>query len=340
MALAWSMVNMCDFETKTVTPGRWWLAENVDVHLHSIPRYLRALRHAGLLGLVAPGRQARYCPEDSEEHTRYPREGVDRHGDRSVYVLCAPLTEAELAERAEEELGRMENKCRITTFMDRFKLAVDVSATPLPSTAKRNPRSSYEWASPTLKSHFEAAARYVAKQDAARTDLSWPRSATTSAPDEATTRSNELQAARSLQWDIPALAKMRTTTLASIIRPCLRADWTVNDIKHALDHKPDGSRHKHDGFHGMEILAIGIKHRLGFWRLNGQPIYSQSQRVVMNAEEARDRAIAASQRQVYHSPGHSGQRGLCSGNLHAPCGAPVGAGTGKLTFDMRGCDLW
>jgi hypothetical protein len=289
--IAQGMLEFADYASKTVTPGRWQLAEFAGVHPMSVPRYLRFLQSGGLVGMVALGRSAELCPVSSEEYTRYPRAGATRHGDRSVYVLCEPLTAEALEEYAEEELERMENKCTINTFLTRFKAAVDISATPLPQQAKvLNPRSIREWATPTLKSHFQAAAEYVAKRDAARTDLSWPGDATTSAQNEATTRHNELQAARKVQWLVPSLSDCRSTTVASVLRPYFRAGWTANDVKHAMDHKPDGSLWPHDGFRGMSQPLIGVKVRLKPWR----GLYSRSQRVVRSSEEARERALAVS----------------------------------------------
>jgi hypothetical protein len=278
-----------DFESRTTTPGWGWLAAEAGLRsFSSVNTIINRLIRMGFLGKVAGGRRAEYTPRDSDEYARWGN--GEQVADRAVYVLCMPLTENELAEAGDAEVRRMENKCTLDTFLTRFQAAVDVNCNPIPNQAKANPHSKREWASPMLKEYFGALSERVQAMSAHRIDLQWPRHGTTNADDEATTRHNELQAARTIQWYSPALAKKRSTTVASMFRRWFRAGYTAHDVLHALETRPDGSLWSHDAFTGAMNVAAVAHHRMSRWLYNGEPIMSQTQRILSRRQEALDRA--------------------------------------------------
>lgn len=287
-----------DFNSHTAAPGNAYLRAMAGIGKGTLGRVKRWLKRYGFLADVAGGRSAIYTPKNclGFSHLHKGGEREDRMADRAVYVLCRPATEEELAQFGEEEVQRMDSKCKLDPLLSLFGLAVDVNGNPIPSKEKRSPKGRTEWASPTLKTYFEAATKYVADIAAARTDLHWPLDGTSSAPDEATRDFNELQAARTVQWYSPPLRKLRSRHLAKILAPYFRADYTPADILHTLDTKPDGTQHRHDGFDGAKDVAKLLQHKLGFWRLNGQPVYSRSQRAIQRSQQLKAQAEADRQR--------------------------------------------
>lgn len=285
-----------DFNSYTTTPGNRWLAEYTGLGDGTIRRAKRWLKRHGFLGEVAGGRSAIYTPKNCNGTSNLYREDTQPTGrlaDRAVYVLCRPATEEELAKHGEEEVQRMDFKCKLDPLLGLFGLAVDINGHPIESNGKTSPKNIKAWASPTLKTYYEAATRYVANLKAARTDLSWPIDGTTSANDEATRDFNELQAARTVQLNSPPLSKLRSRHLAKILAPYFREDYTPADIIHALDETPDGAKHPHDGFHGAKDIAKVLQHKLGYWRLNGQPVYPRSKRLIQRSQQLRAQAKAS-----------------------------------------------
>lgn len=287
-----------DFNSHTVTPGNAYLLATAGIGEGTLGRIKRWLVRYGFLGIVAGGRSAIYTPKSciGESHLHKDGERDERMADRAVYVLCRPATEEELAQFGEVEVERMDFKCRLDPLLSMFGLAVDINGNPNLAKGKTVPKGLKAWASPTLKSYFEATTKWVAETTAARTDLQWPRDRTTSASDEATRSFNELQAARTVQWHSPPLRKLRSRHLARILAPFFRNDYTPNDVLHALDTKPDGTEHRYDGFDGALNLPALLQSRLNHWRMNGQPVYSRSQRAIRRSQDAKAQAEAAALR--------------------------------------------
>ncbi|UOD83492.1 hypothetical protein [Paenarthrobacter ureafaciens] len=287
-----------DFNSHTVTPGNDYLLASAGIGQGTLGRIKRWLMRHGFLAIVAGGRSAIYTPKNCSGETNLFKAGEreERMADRAVYVLCRPATEEELARFGEEEVRRMESKCRLDPLLGMFGLAVDINGNPNLTKGKPAPKGIKAWASPTLKSYFEAATKWVADITAARTDLQWPLDGTTSAKDEATRDFNELQAARTVQWHSPPLRKLRSRHLARILAPFFRAGYTPSDILHTLDTKPDGTEHRHDGFHGALNLPALLQSRLNHWRVNGQPVYSRRQRALQRSQDAKAQARAEAQR--------------------------------------------
>jgi hypothetical protein len=94
-----------------------------------------------------------------------------------------------------------------------------------------------------------------------------------------------------MQYRSFALRAISGKHLAYVCRPWFEAGYAVNDILHAIDKRPDGSSHRHDGLDGAKDLAKLLRHRLGFWTENGTVMYSPYQRQAMRSQDARARAM-------------------------------------------------
>ncbi|MHC6219212.1 hypothetical protein [Arthrobacter sp. MMS24-S77] len=106
------------------------------------------------------------------------------------------------------------------------------------------------------------------------------------------------------------LQRISTAHVAAICRPFLRAGWTINDLKHAIDWRPNtDARYHHDGANGVENVGAWLKYRLGKWvRPDGGFYRSPSQRQAAEqaqriaerqaAQERRDRERAESARYI------------------------------------------
>lgn len=298
LAVAELLLHGFDFNSHTVTPGNAYLLAMAGIGSGTLGRIKRWLIRHGFLAIVAGGRSAIYTPKNCIGASNLHKDGEreERMADRAVYVLCRPATEEELARFGEEEVRRMDFKCKLDPILTMFGSAVDINGNPNPSKGKTAPKGIKAWASPTLKAYFEATTKWVAEMTAARTDLQWPLDRATNAQDEATRSFNELQAARTVQWHSPPLRKLRSRHIARILAPFFRADYTPSDILHALDTKPDGTQHRHDGFDGALNLPALLQGRLNHWRVNGQPVYSRSQRAAQRSRDAKAQAEAAFQR--------------------------------------------
>lgn len=77
-------------------------------------------------------------------------------------------------------------------------------------------------------------------------------------------RRERLAAAEALRRDLPVLRRMSARAVRSAIRSYFGAGWTVADVKHALDHRPDGSPHTLTT--AVHSPASWLAWRLGLWR--------------------------------------------------------------------------
>lgn len=115
-----------------------------------------------------------------------------------------------------------------------------------------------------------------------------------------------LAAAEFRRW-LPILQRLSVPDVRSLLRPFLLAGWTLSDVLHALDWRPDGSRWPHDGDHGISPdphrVRGWFRYRLGPWVVDGVARRSPSQRRRADhnrtlALQQRRREVASQQRQV------------------------------------------
>lgn len=291
LAVANLLIERADFASFTCTPGRDWLIAMTGLGKSTVDRAMHWLRKHGFLGMVANGRKAEWTPRSSDAYARWGN-GQGPVADRAVYVLCQPLSDEERQQAYQDSVARADNRNRLNGVFSRFSMAVDVNGEPNRNSRKATPKGIKEWASPTLKEHFEAAARVTAQLEAARTDLSWPRHRTTSANDEAEAAFNRLQAARTVRLHTPALSDLSDRHLTAILKPWFVGEWSAADIIEAINTRPDGRPWSNDGAYGVWNVAAWLQSRLSAHRVNGAVPYSPTKRRELAARPARERAVA------------------------------------------------
>ena len=304
------MLNGVDPTSRTAMPGHEFLMAYANVSRTTVKNCLRWLKARGFLGVVAEGRQGKYAQKNADGHELYPSKTGERTNERAVYVLCEPLGQEALELMAEAEAQHAKDLDWLVA-VDSEKLAVDISCLPIPTSVGTNPpharekeceqdKDENDGAPRRLKSFFEARSARFQDLRGNRPAPLWPGRATTDAKTKRGTRANQLLAALTIQDRSFALRQISAKHLAYVCRPFFEAGWTVNDILEAIDHRPDGSRHRHDGADGVGNVAGWLAHRLGFWKCNGVVTYSPYQRREKRAEVARSRAIEAAR--AYRAP--------------------------------------
>jgi hypothetical protein len=251
---------------------------------------------------VAEGRQGKYAQKNADGHELYPSKNGERTNERAVYVLCEPLGPEALELMAEAEAQHAADVDWLVATQGE-KLSVDISCLPIPTSVGTNPPHARErecdkdkdrndGAPHRLKAYFQALSERVQDLGGNRRAPLWPGNATTDAMTKRGTRANQLLAALTMRDRSFALRQISAKHLAYLCRPWFEAGYTVNDLMHALDHLPNGQRHRHDGADGVGNVAGWVAYRLGFWRCNGQVVYSPYQRRSKAAEVARARALS------------------------------------------------
>lgn len=294
--VALALLSSIEWITGTSTPGNDWLMATAGVRSNALGRVKSWLKRHGFLAMVANGRSAIYTPASSDGFSHLisgDRVPFTKMADRAVFVLCLPKTPEEIAAALEEQRQSMENKGKLAPMLDKLAGVFGVSRNPIQPERKTNPKARKEFASLTGKAYWEAVARASAEQSTARTDLRWPRTGTTSAPDEATRSFNELQAARRVISEAPSLRTLSDRHVARLLAPAFRAGYTPADIIEVFRFMPDGTAHRHDGFTGTINIAAMVQSRLNHWKMNGQYMYSPSQREDQRVRDARARAYKA-----------------------------------------------
>jgi hypothetical protein len=113
-------------------------------------------------------------------------------------------------------------------------------------------------------------------------------------------RGERLTACETLQRRHMVLRRLSARRLRSILRPWFGGlwardgqRWTPADVLHALDHRPDGTRHEFAG--QVRDPGAWLAHRLGFW-LDGEGHALPSHSAVLAARAAGHAAVAEAAR--------------------------------------------
>ena len=100
------------------------------------------------------------------------------------------------------------------------------------------------------------------------------------------------------------LRAMSVPDIAATTRAFMLAGWTVTDLHHALDHRPDGTPWPHTGAPPTtepRRIRGWLTHRLTAWTTNGtDPRRSPSQRAHAQRAQAAAQARAAQERSEHH----------------------------------------
>jgi IclR helix-turn-helix domain len=120
-------------------------------------------------------------------------------------------------------------------------------------------------------------------------------------------RRERLRAAEQLRRDLPVLRRMSARAVRSALRVYFRAGWTVLDVRHALEVRPDGIRHLQTT--AIHSPARWLAHRLSYWlSTDGTPIPPHGAELAARAErhqaeqDARREQLAAIRAQAGDYP--------------------------------------
>lgn len=295
----WRFVNalaQCPgFDPASMTMMPLWqrLHERFGFPPKSISNYFRRLRDWNALAVVATGRTAEFTPKSSGK----------TDNEAAIYVLLEPL---EISESGD----------------------VEKSSAPVPTRAVNNPpharagedsKPQLEAAPPLTSPKRATQRREVNHQLLSRKEPFWDPNATTNAETKRARRETERLASLELQFRSFPLQRISTAHVAAVCRPFLRAGWTVNDLKHAIDWRPNtDAGYHHDGANGVENTGAWLKYRLGKWvRPDGGFYRSPSQkRAVEDTQRLAERRAAQERRERersergQHSPPDGGWRAL------------------------------
>ncbi|WP_204078307.1 hypothetical protein [Planotetraspora phitsanulokensis] len=253
MQVATALSNWADWTTLTTRPTEQRIAEEADLALSTVKRWVRWLRERGFLGTVEEGTTVRY--------RKGTRMGLDDDGlgnRAAVWVLCVPSPQ------------------------------VDDVAPVTDKTSSRTDRTTTEPPSVTLPERVTEGPTHARETRSSRrkTRIS-PTSARPASPG---TKRHALQTAEQIRDTSTTLRRLSPWYIRHLTRVFLVAGWTADDVLHALDHKPDGTAWTYTWQHVDDLRHIPgwVKHRLAAWLdVDGRPVASKSQRLDAAAAKVR-----------------------------------------------------
>lgn len=269
----------------------------------AVARAIATLIDMKLIARVSGGRRGCFAPGGHLSHRKVDWQAVpdtnlptDPDNERAVYVLLVPagLRALPSPPQAVEESGTPPCKGLVSEAH--------------PVRAREDDRSEPLRGAQT---HVAAQAPPPSPVSAHRNAELWPGWATTG------TDGARLSAAAELQRRLPVLRQISTRDLRACLREFFLAGWTVQDVHHALDWTPDGTRWPHDGAHGITPSTVPghrraagvrgwLRYRLAPWTTEGTPRRSFSQRAAAQrteqiARQQAERESAAAERARYAS---------------------------------------
>ncbi len=282
VAVATALMNWADWDSLTTRPTWAKLIQHCRETTGrgsraTIARALATLIELHLIARVAHGRKGCYAPGDTSTNSN----------EAALYVLIVPSHLRQVPARAEER--HPSSALRV----------VDANETPPqtglvseahPVRARGHHQSEPLRGAPT---NLAAQAPPHPRPASDRNVPVWPGSATTG------TDGARLSAAAELQRRLPVLRQISTRDVRACLREYFLAGWTVQDVHHALDWMPDGTRWPHDGANGIGPTGVRgwLAHRLAPWTTEGTPRMSFSQRAEADRTEARARQMAEQERE-------------------------------------------
>lgn len=259
LAIAEQLAWSADWQTMTTRPTWALLGQHAGRSRATVARHLKRLRDAGLVGVVVSGWMA-----DGPA-------ALDQGPDAALYVLAtpSPVTAVDKDE---------------TPSQFRFGFVFS-SVLGQPRTRARGAE-----AEPLRGRAIAAAARPSRLSRERQLDQPPPRA--TSAQTDRQARILEVQRR------VPATRSVSFKAMRSILRPFFLAGWTVNDVVHAVDYRPDGSLWPHEGSRGVRVPKGWLPYRLSAWVDDAGTVRrSPSQRVI--ADGQRLAALRRARQQRY-----------------------------------------
>lgn len=269
VAVLHALIERTDYDTMTTRPGWEALIAATGTSRTTVARVLRLLAAWGIIGRVAGGRQAKYAAAGPDG---------ERINEAAVYVLCAPSPLA------------LVNKVGTPPALGGSHL----KEKELTHTRARGKSSQNDVAPPRLIVEG-AASGAPAAQVPWRPELHWPAHRTPKR------RIQRVAAASEIRNRSFPLRCMTPKDVASSCRDFFLAGWTVADILHALDWRPDGTLWPHSGAPDTKDvwrMRGWLRHRLSAWRTDaGEPLHSRDQQEAARAA-ARRREQEAERRRI------------------------------------------
>lgn len=274
MAVATMLMWHADWDTLTTRPTWKRLIEHCQATTgrgseRSIARAIAMLIEMQLIARVAGGRLAEHSPGDTTTN------------DAAIYVLLVPSrlrTVDGNGSPPQLQLGiPLPVRAREATDNDPSE-PLRGAHLPVPAQAPADPQSGTDWHAPL-----------------------WPGWQTTG------TNGARLLASAELQRRLPVLRQISTADVRSCLREFWLAGWTVQDLHHALDWRPDGTRWPHDGANGIGPTGVRgwIAYRLAPWTSEGTPRRSFGQDAAARRAEELARQRAQRERQAAERAQHA-----------------------------------
>lgn len=259
------------------------MAEHLGCTTRSVARLLRRLHDAGLLGRVAAGQSAHRRPIDTETGE------VQAAGNSAVYVLAVPaVKEPERVDSGEASVTPSHLKVSSNNpSRTREACAREAVAVEAMTAARRSGRPL----------SGRADRRMVEALPAAHRDPFWDGQRVPAS------RVEMLAAAAEMGRRSFALRRASRRAVRSAARDFWSAGWSVADVMHALEARPDGSRWAHSGADRVRSIHGWMRHRLRSWRAaDGSPLASRTARVEADRRAVQAaRAAAQRERQEAHA---------------------------------------
>lgn len=259
-AVAQQLAWWASWETMTSRPTWDVLADRTGRSRATVARALGRLRAAGLVGIVATGRSAGYQPAARDAG----------RAEAAVYVLCTPSPLALV-----DEVETPTPVGLVSETHPPHARESDCSSVPLRGAQPGAPAAP---GAPAVRDDVPGRPTDTAQE---------PRR-----PDWRLAQADELRNR------LPVLRRISTKHVASLVREFALAGWSTSDLVRALDQRPDGSSWPHDGADGVGNVGAWVGYRLGPWRAGGTVALSPSQRVQLEATEARARAVARAEQRA------------------------------------------
>ncbi|MBB5132773.1 hypothetical protein HNP84_002494 [Thermocatellispora tengchongensis] len=255
-----ALANWADWTTMTTRPTEQRIADDLDLALSTVKRWIRWLRERGFLGVVEEGTTNRY--------RRGNRCGLgdDGLGNRAaVWVLCVPAPE-----------------------LDEHDARTDKTTTEPPSCTSRRgvqegpTRAREERSSSRRRNRISTTGELAATPGTRRHE-----------------RKQALQVAEKIHDESTTLRRLSPWYIRHLIRDYVTAGWTADDVMHALDHKPDGSAWTYTWTSRDQIRNVPgwVRFRLSAWLdEHGRPLPGKSQRLAAAAAELRAEQVRMRER--------------------------------------------
>lgn len=326
LAVATTLMNHADWDTGTSRPTWAVLVDRCQLitghgSKATIARAIATLIELKLIARVAGGRIGCYTPNGCRARSR--SKGPCLHPDGG----CAPHEAAVYALIVPTRLRSVPNNAIVAAAS-----AVDGNATPPhrdvsvahPVRAHARQKTNSE---PLRGTHLQVPAQAPATAQFIpnRHEPLWPASATTGS------QGARFAASAELQRRLPVLRQISTRDLRSCLRAFWLAGWTVLDVRHAIERRPDGTRWPHDGANGIGPYAVRgwLAHRLAPWTTEGTARRSFTQQAA--ADLAHRRAVDRA-----HQEREQAERAASGPPTPAPTVGTYAAAKAHLRHTTRG----